>query len=210
MPWYDPYDNPEWYDYCTTRRGSLMDLSWLRKNAPRERTSTWKQGSATAILGEAGEVVVVGRIQNILEDLGLSWKVGRTGTPNSRVKEIDLGPCPEDDIWTPIENSRMGDVHVVDHRGKRRVSFEVKASMEYENATISCSELENSEAEYLVGVTKAGLWVCSMAEARKHAYERHGIHGSFYIVPYDRVEKVQLREVILRHKRPRKRSVDRW
>lgn len=168
-----------------------MDLNWLRKNTPCNRTSTYKKDSPTAILGEAGEVVVVGRIQNILDDLGLKWKVGRTGTPNSRARQED-----QDDPWVPIENSTNGDVHVIDHRGKRRVSFEVKASTEYENATISSSELENSEAEYLVGVTKAGLWVCSMDDARRHSYKKQSAYGSFYVVPYGAVHLITLREAI--------------
>lgn len=204
MTWYDPGSDPEWLDYygMSPPRRMKMDISWLRRSAPKDRTSTWKKDSPNAILGEAGEVVVVGRIQNILDDLGLKWKVGRTGSANSRVKQIDLGPCPDTGSpWTPIENSRLGDVHVVDHKGRRRVSFEVKASMDYDNATISRSELEHSEAEYLVGVTKAGLWVCSMHEARARAYEKHSAHGSFYVIPYDSVAKVQLREVIERHRR---------
>ena len=199
MPWWDPGSDPEFLDYW---KDDVMDLSWLRRKAPKERTSTWRKESPTAILGEAGEVVVVGRIQNILDDLGLRWKVGRTGSANTRIKEIDLGPCPETDSpWTPIENSRLGDVHVVDNGGRRRISFEVKASVDYDNATISRSELEHSEAEYLVGITKAGLWVCSMDEARRHAYEKHSAHGSFYVIPYDRVKKITLREIFTRRRR---------
>jgi len=169
--------------------------SKLRRRTPKNRTSTWKKESPNAILGEAGEVVVVGRLQIILADLGLNWSVGRAGSANSRVKEIDMGPSPECDSWVPIENSTKGDVHVIDNHGRRRVSFEVKASTEYDNATISRSELEYSEAEYLVGVTRAGLWVCSMQEARKHAREKHSAYGSFYVIPYDAVKKIQLREI---------------
>lgn len=187
MPWWDPASDPEVLDH--------MDLSWLRRRTPKNRTSTWKRESPNAILGEAGEVVVVGRIQIILDDLGLNWSVGRTGSSNSMVKQIDLGPCHEDESWVPIENSTKGDVHVIDNHGRRRVSFEVKASMEYDNATISRSELEYSEAEYLVGVTRAGLWVCSMEEARRYAREKHSAYGSFYVVPYDSVHKIQLRDV---------------
>lgn len=176
-----------------------MNLDWLRARTPRARTSTWKKDSPNSILGEAGEVVVVGRVQNILDDLGLNWKVGRTGTANSSVRQIDLGPCPdEDNPWVPIENSQMGDVHVVDNHGRRWVSFEVKASTKYANAAISSSELQFSEAEYLVGVTTAGLWVCSMEEARLRAYESESTHGTFYVVPYDVVKKVSLRDAILK------------
>ncbi len=168
----------------------MRDLSWLRRSEPKNRTSTWRNGSATAILGEAGEVVVVGRIQTILERRGISWKVGRTGSQNSRVRE-NLS----DDPWVAIDNSRNGDVHVIDHNGHRRMSFEVKASMDYDNVTISGQELEESEAEYLVGVTKAGLWVCSMDEARRTAYMKHSAYGSFYVVPYNDVKKLQLTDL---------------
>jgi hypothetical protein len=139
---------------------------------------------------------VVGRIQNILERRGLTWKVGRTGTLNSRVRPVDCGPCPEDDPWVAIENSRQGDVHVIDHLGRRRVSFEVKASLEWPNAAISESELQNSEAEYLVGITTAGLWVCHMDEARRKATKMCTSEGSFWIVPYDMVRKVELSDIL--------------
>lgn len=175
----------------------MRDYSWLQnKRLPRgKRTSTWREGSPTAILGEAGEVVVVGRIQSVIDDLGLKWVVGRTGTHNSRVRELDFGPCPEDDIWTPINNSRQGDVHVVDHHGQRRFSFEVKASMEYPNVTISEQELSESEAEYLVGVTTAGLWVVTMEEAREKAYKKETWNASFWVIPFQGTEKVQLRDI---------------
>ena len=173
-----------------------MDLSWLRKRPPKERTSTYRSDSMNAILGEAGEVIVVGRIQKILEEKGLGWKVGRTGSFNSRTRTVDLGPCPEtDDPWVPIENSRLGDVHVVDHRGRRRLSFEVKASLEHDNAAIGISQLDSSEAEFLVAITKAGFWVCSMAEARENAYRKTSAFGTFYVVPYAGVKKINLRDL---------------
>lgn len=195
MPWYDPESDPEILDDVWEDSEDLMGLSWLRKTAPRNRTSTYRKDSPTAILGEAGEIVAVGRIQTVLERKGLAWKVGRTGTSNSRVRQIDLGPIPADDPWVPIENSQQGDVHVVDHNGRRRVSFEVKASLSFPNATISESELRHSGAEYLIGVTRAGFWVCTMAEARKHAYPKEGPFGVFYVIPYDAVQKVQLSDI---------------
>jgi hypothetical protein len=171
--------------------------NFLRRHTPKSRTSTFKPDSPNAILGEAGEIVLADRIRKVLESKGLSWTVDRTAY--ERKIQIDLGPCPEygsyEDAMVAIDNSKYGDVHVVDHRGNRRFSFEVKASMAYDNATISESELLYSEADYLVGITRAGLWVCTMDEARRVAREKHGAYGKFYVISFDLVKRVPLESI---------------
>jgi hypothetical protein len=205
MSWYDPEIDP--WDDDEADEGDDMKFTpdshpdvyfgfvqGLRKQTPKARTSTFKADSPNAILGEAGEIVLTDRIRKVLEDKGLNWTVGRTSYV--KVRSIDLGPCPEDDDpWEAIDNSKQGDVHVVDHRGHRRFSFEVKASMAYDNATISESELLYSEADYLAGVTRAGLWVCTMREARRVAREKHGAYGKFYVIPFDLVKRVPLESI---------------
>ena len=198
MTWWDPGSDPEWLDA----------VEKLRVRTPKNRTSTYRKDSPNAILGEAGEIVLTDRIRQTLENKGLNWTVGRTGLIKRR--SIDLGPCPEnDDPWEAIDNSTLGDVHVVDHRGSRRVSFEVKASMTYDNATISESELRYSEAEYLCGITKAGLWICPMEEARRVAKLKRGPFGDFYIIDFDLVQKVSLESIFPDVEMPRPR-IDRW
>lgn len=203
MSWYDPGCEPWDNDESDQEEGMKFApdthpedyYAFLRRNTPRARTSTFKVDSPNAILGEAGEIVLSDRIRKILESKGLNWTVDRTAY--ERKIRIDLGPCPEyhDDPMVAIDNSTYGDVHVVDHRGKRRFSFEVKASMAYDNATISESELLYSEADYLVGITKAGLWVCTMEEARRVAREKHGVYGKFYVIAFDLVKRIPLESI---------------
>lgn len=128
--------------------------------------------------------------------MGLAWTVVRTGLVRHRSTNHSQYQN-DDDPWEAIDNSKMGDVHVVDHLGFRYVSFEVKTSLTYDNAAISESELLYSEAEYLCGITKAGLWVCEMDEVRRVAKLKRGPLGDFYVIDFDLVKKVPLESIFL-------------
>jgi hypothetical protein len=155
--------------------------TFLQRHEPKDRTSTWRPDSHQSILGEAAEIVVRDRLQRVLDRKGLNWKALR------RMDEHH-----PNDPRNAIGNSNEGDVHVIDHRGKRRLAFEVKASQTWPNAAISESELLYSEADYLVGVTTAGLWVCTMEEARRVSQKKTTYNGTFYLIPQDRVFKLTL------------------
>lgn len=171
---FTPGTHPE--EYSTFVNG-------LRQKQPKAKSSTYKKDSPNAILGEASEIVLTERVRKVLNNKGLNWTV-------ERKSDLDF-----EDPFNVISNAYEGDVHVYDQHLDRRVSFEVKASLEWPNATISGSELENSEAEYFVGVTTAGLWICTMKEARLRAYQKSGFYGSFYVVPYDTTRKVSLEDI---------------
>lgn len=143
-----------------------------------------REDSPQSILGQAAEIVTRDRIQITLRHKGLAWTAVR------RTEKFPVG-----DPRNAIDNSREGDVHVLDQHSRRRVSFEVKASQMWPNATITESELLYSEADYLVGVTTAGLWICTMEEARRVAQKKYSPSGTFYIVPEHQVEKLTFDDI---------------
>ncbi len=144
-----------------------------------ERTSTYRKGSQRQVLGEAGEIVARQRIQAAAPE----------GFTVTRPEETT------DDAQTAIDNSKNGDLFVRDDYGVLHFSIEVKTSMDRPNVTISQSELEHSEAKYLVAVTTAGLWVCTMEDARKVAKHMWGPSGSFWIIFRDRINPLQIKDM---------------
>ena len=95
-----------------------------------------------------------------------------------------------------ISNSKNGDLYVI-HDNTVVRSIEVKASLKYPNAAISDSELAYSRAEYLIAITTAGIWCCTMKEARKHAREVTLDNGSsFWLIPQSKVKLSSLEDVL--------------
>jgi hypothetical protein len=144
-----------------------------------QRTSTYRKGSQRQVLGEAGELVVRDRLQAVAPD---GFTVTRCETES-------------DDAQTAIDNSKNGDLFVRDDYGVLQFSVEVKTSMDRPNVTISESELTSSEAKYLIGVTTAGLWACTMEDARKVAKQMHGPTGSFWIIFRDRIKPLPIKDL---------------
>ena len=151
-----------------------MSRNWMRNFNPR-RTSTYRPDSPNAILGAAGEIVVIDRLRFASRG-STEWNFIR---------------ATED----PIMNSIHGDIHVYRNMIKQ-FSIEVKASFDYRNVTITGAELLHSEAKYLVGATRAGIWATPMTEARRVTKEMTGPFSTYYLIPVDSVMKISVAQML--------------
>jgi len=161
----------------------LMD--YIRGRRPRFTSSTYDPNSKAAKLGAEAERIV-------LRELDILAQKSDRNTWVYPWADLKF----EHGFAVAIHNSQNGDIYVVGPTGTIIRSIEVKTSLEYVNASISNSELLESKAEYLVALTTAGLWCCTMDEARRHAREVKTATGSFWLVPRDRVKLSELSEVL--------------
>lgn len=179
----------------------------LRRYPLPKRTSTYRHGTERQRLGEAGEATAKRWLQEELVCAGSDWTV--LGWEEAKKRSFGLGAF-DVSHWEPIKNAQNGDLYVYAAGAGRETlwhkpepellfSVEVKCSDRYPGVSITWHELFNSSAKYLLAVTTAGTWICTMDETRDKCYEvdRGRISsGSFYVVPHDRVRKLTIKEII--------------
>ncbi len=156
----------------------------LRKRVPQKRTSTYQRGSIRQTEGTYAEIEAQRLLQDALGPDG--------GTVRLFDETTDLHP---DDPRVAIGNSRQGDLFVFDVMGWLRFSVEVKSSSKYPNVSITWSELTESTTRFLIAVTPAGVWACTMDEARRRSRLVETRDGDFWLVPYDLVRRMTLKEI---------------
>ncbi len=167
-------------------------LRWLRKNAPRDRTSTYGISVRNAVLGEQSEIMVTNLIRARLTEIKRPWTVTREADMPYAVDSRGLYTADR-----AIRNSNEGDLHIRDEVGDLRFSVEVKSSLKYPNVTITESELLNSNAKYLFCITTAGMWITTMEETRRVARRLDSMQGgTFYLVLHSAVKKVTMSELL--------------
>ena len=163
----------------------------LRSRRPPVRTSTWREDSANAVFGTAVEIVARDNVQRVIDSRGLRWRVVRFKDP-SVVNPFELGALPVDpEVRFIVQNAYGGDLYVTDHYNRTRFTIEVKGSQKHEGASITEGQLLHSEAQYLVAITTAGLWACTMTEARRRARD----FGQFWVILYGTVARIPLEEM---------------
>lgn len=177
----------------------------LRRYPLPKRTSTYREGSDRQVLGAAGEATAKRWLQDELVCGGSDWTV--LGWEEAKKRTFGLGPFDEA-YWEPIRNAQNGDLYVYrPGTGEETLwykpepellfSVEVKCSDRYPGVSISWHELTNSSAGYMLAVTTVGTWICTMDEARDKCYDvDRSAYSSFYVVPYDRVRKLTIKEII--------------
>lgn len=179
----------------------------LRKHRIPGRTSTYREGSDRQLIGAQGEATAKRWLQEELVCAGSDWTVLNW----DEAKRSVFGGCGPFDTggrWEAIKNAQNGDLYVyrpgVGHETlwhkpppELLFSVEVKCSNRFRNVSITWNELDDSSAQYLLGVTPYGTWITSMDEARGHCVEveRPG-GGSYFIVPRDRVRELTIKEII--------------
>lgn len=183
----------------------------LRRHPLPDRTSTYREGSERALIGAAGEELALRWLQDELVCAGSDWDV--VSRREAKERSPEFGPA-DGSASEAIQNSQHGDLYVYQRgqglwdKPELLFSVEVKCSPGYENATISWHELTDSQAEFLLGVTRAGIWICTMDEARDKASRRESHDGDFYVVPYGDVRKLTGKEIIDEHKKGQDRRFD--
>lgn len=163
----------------------------IRGVRPPDRTSTWRPDTENAVFGTAVEIVVRDQIRRVIRDSMLPWEVERA--QDARVRPFDFGPwqAMHPSARVAVENAYGGDLYVIGPEGRVRFTVEVKGSQKYEGASISESQLLNSEARYLAAITTVGLWATTMDSVRRWAHNM----GRFWVVPFDRVDRITLGEM---------------
>lgn len=147
---------------------------------PPEYYSTLDSDSYNAKLGRWGEGATISKLEKFCDEF---HRLESTTTTEERSR------------LAAINNSQLGDIRVLELKSGIWVTkhtIEVKVSGKHTNATISIAEFDDSRAKYLVAITLGGMWATTMNEVR-----RCSIHnGKFYIVPFNRVKKVELMETV--------------
>lgn len=173
----------------------------LRKKPLPKKTSTYVEGSIRQSQGTYAEAGAQLWLNDELVCAGRKWTV--LMWQEARKELFGLGPFDSGDQWEAIRNSQNGDLYVyADPKGifddpKLLFSVEVKSSEKWPNVSITWSELTDSSARYLLAVTKHGTWICTMDDARKHAFEvERGTGGSYWVVPHDKIRKLTIKEII--------------
>lgn len=209
MPWYDPWDywsDPESVEEPYVKKSNLTSAviraqEKLRRVPLKDRTSTYVTGSTRQVQGEQAEHTAQRWLQDEIVCAGSDWTV--LPWHESRRYPRGFGPFDDDLAWVAIDNSQNGDLYVYQpgktlwSGPKLLFSVEVKSSDRWPNVSITWSELTQSSARYLLGVTKKSTWICTMDDARKHAIEveKH-TGGSYWIVPQDKIRKLTIKEII--------------
>lgn len=214
MPWYDPWDlyTLPWDDE-PMKKSTAMERARekLRSRPLSKRTSTYTSGSTNANVGAAAEVTAQNWLQEELTWSGAKWTVLLWN--ESRRVPLGFGPFDDDMSWVAIDNSKNGDLYVYRDRqtyfGEPKLLFsvEVKSSEQYPSIAISYSELFDGGADYLLGVTTYGTWICRMDEARRAAKMRESYRSTFYTVDPMQVSLLTIKEIIDAEERPKPQPI---
>lgn len=169
---------------------SKRDFSWIRTVEMKDSSSTFNADSLRARIGLTAERLIQDHLQNFARENNIFSLVETWEYCNSHKKQSEKDRA--------INNSIDGDLIIFDLDGKRKRSIEVKSSTDHPNVTFKTSTFDNSKAEFLVALTTAGLWCCTMDEARRVArfIVTDDRHNGFWLITEDLVVKSPLEDVL--------------
>lgn len=169
---------------------SQRDFSWIRTVEMKDSSSTFNADSLRAKVGMAAEKLIQNHLQSFARENSIFSLVESWEYCNRNLKQSEKDKA--------INNSVDGDLIIFDLDGKRKRSIEVKSSTDHPNVTFKTSTFDNSKAEFLVALTTAGLWCCTMDEARRVArfIVTDDRNNGFWLIAEDLVVKSSLEDVL--------------